>query len=60
MIIVYSKSNYILDELKKVPTLIKDLVVMTTLKTLKEAIKPTIQTTIIHNIDDFTQELPIN
>lgn len=55
-IILYSKSNYIVDELKKEPSLIKNLIVVSTFEALKKTIKKTSKTIILHHIDDFAQD----
>lgn len=55
-IILYSKSNYIADELKKEPLLLKNLLVVSSFQELKKAISLDSKTILLHHLDDFPNE----
>lgn len=55
-ILLYSKSNFIADELKKESEISKNLHRITTLDNIKNEIKNSNQTVVLHHIDDFPND----
>ncbi len=55
-ILLYSKSNFIADELKKESELYNNVQRVTTLSQLQNEIKKELQTVILHHIDDFPND----
>lgn len=55
-IVLYSKSNFIADELKKESILFKELLILTEFEKLKEVCASDAHTIVLHHLDDFPLE----
>lgn len=58
-ILLYSKSNFIADELKKESEISNNVQRITTLSELQSEVKKSLQTVILHHIDDFPNDSPV-
>lgn len=55
-ILVYSKSNYIVDELRKELSLANDLIIVTDFEQLSNELKKSYRAVILHHLDDFPND----